>query len=177
MLIWQTYHLVHSWFIPQSLATIYLLFNLFKYCALYLFPDVAFVEECQSGKHSPILDVQKALKALERICNNSDKSYICKRLEQASNDIIHNLSVSSKYGNEIEFIVKDTFKQTLDKILHHCKKLNVESIGKACEIYFYNVIYPELFPYVCAKNQDRDAEVNMKILAYAQWSEYSKGIL
>ena len=40
----------------------------------------------------------------------------------------------------------------------------MQNILKASEIYFYHVIYSDLFPYVCAKNRQLDAQINKKIL-------------
>ena len=56
------------------------------------------------------------------------------------------------------------YMQGLVKIKNHCKKVNMQNIHKAGEIYFYHVIYSDLFPYVCAKNRQFDAQINKKIL-------------
>lgn len=47
---------------------------------------------------------------------------------------------------------------------HKLIKKNPSLIIKACEMYFFHVIYNDLFPHICAKNQVKDAQLNKKIL-------------
>ena len=79
-----------------------------------------------------VLDVQNALKVLEKNCTNSDKTYICKRLEQTASAIILILDSKTEEENIIlEKIYKDLYMQALVKIRNNCKKVNLQNIHKA----------------------------------------------
>jgi len=120
-------------------------------------------EEC--GNIETFIDVQSALKTLEKCCNKSEKAYIFKKIETTSQEIMNQIANNIKNCDKI---VKETFKQSVLRIKNHCKKLKMENIERALEIYFWHVIYTDLFPYICAKNQNLDSQVNQKILTISQ---------
>ena len=85
-----------------------------------------------------ILDVQNALKVLEKNCTNSDKTYICKRLEQTASAIVLLLQGSVNHGSlkiwmEYPMILKqrvDPRRKFLSKLSRnhcfatsHCKQI------------------------------------------------------
>ena len=97
-----------------------------------------------------VLDVQNALKVLEKNCTNSDKTYICKRLEQTASAIILILDSKTEEENNsniiLEKICKDLYMQALVKIKNNCKKVNLQNIYKVLTVFnfsFYLIFITE----------------------------------
>ena len=97
------------------------------------------------------MDVQNAIKVLEKHCTPSDKSQLLKKLEQSAATLIQ----LAQNRQNLDQLVKQYFKQAVKKSSH---------LSKPCEIYFYHVIYHDLFPLICAQNQAKDLKLNQQIL-------------
>ena len=114
--------------------------------------------------HHQILDVQNALRVLEKNCTSSDKSYICKRLEMASVEIIHAAHNQMPLATLHQYL-KDIFQQKCLSKIKVRIKLN-QIIVDCCEIYFHHLVFAQVFPWICAKNQTLDAQLNQNIVTH-----------
>ena len=113
-----------------------------------------------------ILDVQQARNWISsQVSSAQDATFIFKKCDNLAKNVI---KLAEAQQNAISFnaIIKRNFEKTLQRIGHHIKipSSQNEQFIKACEVYFYHVIYSDLFPFICNHNQANDSKLNQKIL-------------
>ena len=141
------------------------------YCISRPLTDVSFEFDLNTQIET-ILDVQQATNWMSTHLSQ-DTNFILKKIDTLAKNVIKLLSNQS--SNSFNEIIKRNFDKTLQRIGHHVKvsSSDKEHFVKACEVYFYHVIYPQLFPYICTQNQSNDSKLNQKILTVIRLKESS----
>ena len=145
------------------------------YCISRPLTDVTFEFDLntQCNTTETILDVQQAANWISTHLPTQDSNFVLKKYDTLAKNVIKLLSNQTSLKDSFNASIKRNFDKTLQRIGHHVKvPINdKEQFVKACEVYFYHVIYPDLFPYICTHNQSNDSKLNQKILTVTRLKE------